>query len=65
MAVATIGAPAIRRERAPEQTAGRVQARPAPLDAPPKPLGPARGIALAVGLGALAWALIILALQRL
>jgi hypothetical protein len=65
MAVATITAPSIRRERAAEPVAERTTQRPSEPDAPPKPLAAARGIALAIGLGALAWALVIAVLLRL
>ena len=52
--VATVGAAPVRRERASEPVADRALARPIQLDARPEALGPARGIILAVGLGALA-----------
>lgn len=63
MVVATGAAPAIRRERAPD-AAERAAQRPIQADERPRPLGPARGIALAVGVGALAWALLIAFLLR-
>jgi hypothetical protein len=63
MAVATAGAPPIRRERTEEPVAERAP-RPNPPEPRPEPLGPARGIALAIAVGALAWAFIIAALLR-
>jgi hypothetical protein len=65
MAMANVGAPAARRERAPEPVDERAAQRPIQLDDRPDPLAPARGIAVAVGLGVLAWALVIAALLRL
>jgi hypothetical protein len=64
MAVATAGAPGLRREQATEPAAERAQQRPIQLDARPEPLGPVRGIALAVGLGVAAWALVVAILLR-
>jgi hypothetical protein len=57
--VATVGGPAVHRERASEPVGGRAQQRPIQLDARPEPLGPVRGIALAVTLGVAAWVLIV------
>jgi hypothetical protein len=64
MAAATAGAPAVRRERAPEPVVDRAAPRPIQLDERPAALGPARGIAIAVGLGALAWLFLIAVLLR-
>jgi hypothetical protein len=64
MAAATAGAPAVRRERASEPVADRPPQRPIQLDELPAPLGPARGVALAIGLGALAWLFLIAILLR-
>jgi hypothetical protein len=64
MAVATVGAPALRRERAAEPVAERAPQRPIQLEARPEPLGPVRGIALAVAMGVGAWALIFAILLR-
>ena len=56
---ATAAAPATaRRERA------EGPRRPVQLEERPEPLAPARGIAVAVALGALTWALVIAALLR-
>lgn len=63
LAAVTVGAPPIRRERTPEPVAERAP-RSTPPDVRPEPLGPARGIALAVAVGALAWAFLIAALLR-
>ena len=60
MAVATAGAPA-RRERTGAAAPERAPRTPIQLDERPDPLGPARGIALAVVLGLGAWALAITA----
>jgi hypothetical protein len=60
MAAATASGPAVRRERASEPVARRA----IQLDERPAPLGPARGVALAIGLGALAWLLLIAVLLR-
>jgi hypothetical protein len=49
----------VHRERASEPVGGRAQQRPIQLDARPEPLGPVRGIALAVTLGVAAWVLIV------
>jgi len=54
MAVAT----AVPVRRAPEAPAERPARRSIPADEVPVPLAPARGIAIALGLGAVAWALI-------
>lgn len=62
IAVATAGAAPVRRERAAEPTGN--PRRPIHLDERPEPLGPVRGVALAVALGALGWALAIAALLR-
>lgn len=62
VAVATAGAAPARRERATEPAAS--VPRPIQLQERPEPLGPLRGIALAVALGALGWALVIAALLR-
>lgn len=62
MAVAASGAAPVRRERAAEPN-GNAR-RPIQLDELPEPLGPARGIAIAVALGAIAWALVIAVLLR-
>ena len=62
IAVATAGAPALRRERASEPE--RAHQAPIQLDARPEPLGPVRGIALAVALGAAAWVLLVAILLR-
>jgi hypothetical protein len=64
MAAATAGAPAVRRERASQAVADRRAPRPIQLDERPAALGPARGIALAIGLGALAWVFLIAVLLR-
>ncbi len=63
MAVATVGAPPLRRERTSEPVAERASRTNAP-DLRPEPLGPARGIALAIAAGALAWAFVVAALLR-
>lgn len=62
MAVATYGAAAIRRERALESE--RAQPSANPSDERPAALAPARGIALAVALGVIGWALVIVAVLR-
>ncbi|MFI5315065.1 MAG: hypothetical protein ACHQ6T_05160 [Myxococcota bacterium] len=64
MAAATAGAPAIRREHAPEPVVDRALRQPVQLEERPEPLGPIRGIALAIGLGALAWLALIAVLLR-
>jgi len=56
MAVATVGAPARRVDAPAERAVPR--AAPADVEAKPAPLAPARGIAIALGLGALGWALV-------
>jgi hypothetical protein len=62
VAVATAGGAPARRERAADP-AGNPR-RPIQLDERPEPLGPVRGIALAVALGAIAWVLAIAVLLR-
>jgi len=64
MAVATAVAPTVRRERAPEPVVDRAAGRPIQLEEQPAPLGPARGVALAIGLGALGWLVLIAVLLR-
>ncbi len=61
IAAAAAGAPALRRERASEPE--RAQ-RPIQLDARPEPLGPVRGIVLAVAVGAAAWLFLLATLLR-
>jgi hypothetical protein len=58
MAVAVAGAPAARRERVTDAPLDRPLRAPVPADDRPQPLGPARGIAIALGVGAIAWTLI-------
>lgn len=61
LAVATAGIPAARRERvadAPVDRIDRVAPRAEPVEERPQPLAPARGIAIALGLGAFAWAVL-------
>jgi hypothetical protein len=64
MAAATAGGPAVRRERAPEPFVDRAPRQPVQLDERPDRLGPIRGVAFAIGLGALAWLALIAVLLR-
>jgi hypothetical protein len=61
MAAATAGAPAIRRDRPADPAVDRFTRRPIQLDERPAPLGAPRGIAIAMALGALLWAVAIAA----
>lgn len=64
MAPVTAAGPAIRRERAPELGVDRLASRASEVEEPLAPIGPARGVALAIGLGALAWLFLIAVLLR-
>jgi len=59
MAVATVG---VRTRRTIDAPVDRPVQRAIPAEEAPDPLSPARGILLAAGLGALAWAMVIAAL---
>ena len=58
IAVAAAAAPAVRRERVADPPIDRAARRVLPTDERPVPLGPARGIAIALGLGALVWVIV-------
>jgi hypothetical protein len=59
MAAATAGAPAIRQDRSTDPVSDRWARRPIQLDERPTPVDAPRGIAIAMALGAVIWAIAI------